>query len=408
MRVASITKENVCYFILGIGILMPWNAFITAADYYEQVFPGKHVDRLATVFYLPSNLLALASFIFFFSSRCATLRVTIGFCLFGISMFLVSILDAFNLQSLPALLTFIAVCGAADGAAQGALFGHAAVSGDSMNVQAIIAGTSMSGVIVSILRIVTKATFVQGGQMSSNIYFILSGIVCICCAYIFSIVLPSLQKVSPDREIHFRAPGESETGHSVEVTHEGDQLSGKHDSEGETAAILGPKLYHNDHEKAWDIVRQCKEPMLALIGCYLVTLSIFPGVLAEDLATSSTWYPVMLISAFNVADCIGKMCPVAIQEDFFSRTKVIMAASARLAFIPLFLVSVHSQMSILLVSILTIFLGLTNGALTTITMMFAPSLITDEEEVELCGNLTVLCLIFGLNVGAFSGFLWLL
>lgn len=48
-----------CYFLLGSGVLAPWNAFITAADYYELVYPGRHVDRLLTVAYLPVCLLVL-------------------------------------------------------------------------------------------------------------------------------------------------------------------------------------------------------------------------------------------------------------------------------------------------------------------------------------------------------------
>lgn len=28
-----------CYFLLGSGILAPWNALITAADYYESIYP---------------------------------------------------------------------------------------------------------------------------------------------------------------------------------------------------------------------------------------------------------------------------------------------------------------------------------------------------------------------------------
>lgn len=39
-----------------------------------------------------------------------------------------------------------------------------------------------------------------------------------------------------------------------------------------------------------------------------VTLSIFPGVLAEDLfsARLGDWYPVLLIALYNVADWAGK------------------------------------------------------------------------------------------------------
>jgi hypothetical protein len=28
-----------CYFLLGSGILAPWNALITGADYFEEIFP---------------------------------------------------------------------------------------------------------------------------------------------------------------------------------------------------------------------------------------------------------------------------------------------------------------------------------------------------------------------------------
>jgi len=42
-----------------------------------------------------------------------------------------------------------------------------------------------------------------------------------------------------------------------------------------------------------------------------ITLSIFPGVLAEDVhsAELGSWYPVALLAAFNVADWAGKSLP---------------------------------------------------------------------------------------------------
>jgi hypothetical protein len=32
-------QAKAAYFLLGSGILAPWNALITAADYYETVYP---------------------------------------------------------------------------------------------------------------------------------------------------------------------------------------------------------------------------------------------------------------------------------------------------------------------------------------------------------------------------------
>ncbi len=43
--------------------------------------------------------------------------------------------------------------------------------------------------------------------------------------------------------------------------------------------------------------------------CCRVTLSIFPGVLAEDVSSArlGSWYPVVLITVFNFADWAGVM-----------------------------------------------------------------------------------------------------
>ena len=45
------------FFLLGCGILAPWNALITSVDYWGQVFPGQHVDRLLTICYVSDSLL---------------------------------------------------------------------------------------------------------------------------------------------------------------------------------------------------------------------------------------------------------------------------------------------------------------------------------------------------------------
>ncbi|PNX99401.1 equilibrative nucleotide transporter 1-like protein [Trifolium pratense] len=36
----------ITYFILGFGYLLPWNAFITAVDYFSYLYPQASVDRI--------------------------------------------------------------------------------------------------------------------------------------------------------------------------------------------------------------------------------------------------------------------------------------------------------------------------------------------------------------------------
>ncbi|KAJ9510448.1 hypothetical protein QJQ45_015893, partial [Haematococcus lacustris] len=78
-----------CYFLLGIGILAPWNAYISATDFFEVLFPGRHTDRLFTVTYLPSCLLLLLVTLRWRSARWLPgppARIKLAFLLFTLLM----------------------------------------------------------------------------------------------------------------------------------------------------------------------------------------------------------------------------------------------------------------------------------------------------------------------------------
>lgn len=329
-------------------------------------------------------------------------------------------MDSLDVQSLGILLSFVALSGAADGAAQGALFGVAAVSRDSaINTQMLISGTSTSGVIVCLIRLGTKGIFPgdEGVTLSSNLYFLISGLICVCCTFIFCWVLSKYDH-DTSRLYVFEASdiaNEESSSHSLQGGEAQDHYSGLDESRKRILSIeeasnpIENVSFTKINAQALEVSREIIHPMIALVVCYVVTLSIFPGVLAEDLGqdASKSWYPIILIFAFNVSDFIGKMCPPGIQSLFSSKNKVLTISVLRALFIPLFLIAAHSSVSIPFVSILTILLGLTNGALTTVCMVFAPTLVS-PNKMELCGNLTVLALVVGLNLGAFSGFLWLL
>ena len=91
-------------------------------------------------------------------------------------------------------LVAVALTGAADAVAQGSLFGMAA-NLPGRYTSALCTGTAVSGVVVNICRMVTKAAFPQdahGQMVSSYIYFGIAITVCFACVYIFTAVLPRL------------------------------------------------------------------------------------------------------------------------------------------------------------------------------------------------------------------------
>lgn len=47
------------FFLLGTGFLLPWNAFITATDYFALLYPSQHVDTVFSVAYMIPNVTLL-------------------------------------------------------------------------------------------------------------------------------------------------------------------------------------------------------------------------------------------------------------------------------------------------------------------------------------------------------------
>ena len=313
--------------------------------------------------------------------------------------------DILGSPSLFFVLFFVALCGAADGAVQGALFGQAATTADSRNTQAIIIGTSVSGIVVCIIRIITKAGFHgdAGVRLSSNVYFILSALLCGTCIVVYLTIIPKYRNVQFIKEYEFQ-------GHDLA---EVDDLVSQIDTNGHAA------LEHAEGEESCRPVQRVgyiqvachvKEPLFALILCYIITLSIFPGVITEDINQHErdSWFPILLLTCFNIADFCGKGVPVSWQQHFFGKYKLLIFSCVRLLFIPLFMVIIKIDAGSFPIAILTFLLGLSNGALTALSMIYATALVEDTYAVDLAGNLAVLALTLGLTLGAFSGFLWLL
>lgn len=78
-------KKNLCYlafFSLGTGVLFPWNAFITAVDYFQYLYPAQHVDRVFCVVYQIPNLAVLGVLLVHNLNLSMNSRIYLGFVLF--------------------------------------------------------------------------------------------------------------------------------------------------------------------------------------------------------------------------------------------------------------------------------------------------------------------------------------
>lgn len=143
---------------------------------------------------------------------------------------------------------------------------------------------------------------------------------------------------------------------------------------------------------------------------YAITLSIFPGYLAEDVESKilQDWYPILLMTTYNASDMLGK----SLTGIYVLRSigKAAWGSIARLLFYPLFAACLHGPKwlrSEFPVIFLTGMLGLTNGYLTSALMILASKSVPGEEA-ETAGFVMALFLAVGLTTGSIIGWFWII
>lgn len=142
----------VIHFILGAGNLLPWNAFITAVDYFGYQYPAKHVEKVFSVAYMSSSLLVLVLLICWggWSSKLSyQLRMNLGFSMFALSLMVAPIIDwtwscSGSNGAYGVTVASVVICGLADGLIGGSLIGSAGKL-PKQYMQAVFAGTASSG-----------------------------------------------------------------------------------------------------------------------------------------------------------------------------------------------------------------------------------------------------------------------
>lgn len=140
------------YFFLGFGYLLPWNAFITAVDYFSYLYPDASVDRIFAVVYMLVGLFGLMVIILYRHKSHAYVRINLGLALFVVSLLVVPLIDAFYVKGRVGFYGgfyvtagALGISGVADALVQGSIVGSAGELPERY-MQAVIAGTAASGI----------------------------------------------------------------------------------------------------------------------------------------------------------------------------------------------------------------------------------------------------------------------
>ncbi|TYG90235.1 hypothetical protein ES288_A12G165400v1 [Gossypium darwinii] len=383
----------IIYFTLGVGFLLPWNSFITAVDYFSYLYPEASVDRVFAVVYMVVGLACLLVIVFYAHKSEAYMRINVGLGIFVVSLIVVPVMDAVYIKGRVGLydgfyvtVGLLALAGIGDALVQGGLIGAAGELPERY-MQAIVAGSGGSGVLVSMLRILTKAVFPQdadGLRKSAYLYFFTSIVFMVICIVLYNVA------------------------HKLPIMQYYEEL--KAEAVKEEKAEKGPMTGPVWRATLWNIVGTVKWYGFGIVLIYVVTLSIFPGYITEDVHSLvlKDWYPVLLITGYNVFDLVGKsLTAVYLLEN----AKVaISACVVRLLFFPLFIGCLHGPQLFRTefpVSLLTCLLGLTNGYLTSVLMIMAPKSV-QIQHAETSGIVMVLFLVVGLASGSVIAWFWVI
>jgi equilibrative nucleoside transporter 1/2/3 len=419
------------FVLFGIGILLPWNAVLTALDFFIISYPNYNP---AFVFGLTLNAPNFAfNFvtIFFAKYISQTLRIVSSLVVIFACTWAMPIVAEYTdgSTSWVLILIVIVVMGIASAFSQGGLFGFASMF-PGQYTGAVMLGNGLSGLSMNVLRMITLAAFppAEEGDKSNNkdfigsmIYFAIASLIVICCIFGFFYVLKT-----PFAHYYIKQAGSqvNDRTRSAEIAA---RAAGSIGNPG----LMSDNLAHNDednhidtgvnsdhhfvHESGiLDVYKKIGFMAVQVFLCFTITFVVFPGTslstkfdfLGTNEATANkrgAWFSVIMITIFNVFDTIGRFLPAKIQ--LFTPNTVFALSISRLIFIPLcVLIQLSSSPSGIFQSDwfrimnMAVF-AITNGYASTLLMMFGPSMVEDHE-LERTGIIMGTHLVGGIFFGS--------
>lgn len=463
-----IDKYNGIYLSLvlaGVGFLLPYNSFIIAVDYFTQQYPGTTIVFDMSLIYIVMAFFAVLANNILVETLSLNTRITFGYLVSFITLLFVATcevwLGIFG-HTLAYTMNLIAVAVVALGCTvqQSSFYGYTSML-PSRYTQAVMAGESGAGFLVSVNRIITKL-IMDNQTLNTLIFFGISAVgvaVCFClhqvvrktdfvqfyltlCRESKKITLepaedlglmdPTDQIEGSDRnqygvlKLNQQSPMESSnagfsfanpvyepnsatTGTTYKV--EDVVIRLRSESSGGYTSMGPTKVWSNIKRgllARWEVAKSIWHYMLSIGLAYFVTLCLYPGIESEIISCKwGSWMPVILMAVFNASDLIGKILASVPYE--WSRSQLLMFASARVILVPLLLLCATPRGNPFIPEeayplFFSMLLGLSNGIVGSVPMIQAPSRIADEHR-ELTGNIMTLSYNIGLTGGSLVAYL---
>lgn len=262
-----------------------------------------------------------------------------------------------------------------------------------------------AGVFVFILRLITKAALSsseKGLRISGIVYFSVAALFPVLVISLFAYVhyMPemsyynSLNLGSLDT---VRLLIQDEDNVTIEVA-----------SGAAIASVAAGRTAPTQPLQWTTVLNKIKTLATATFITSVVTLSIFPGVLAEDaphLSQLGDYSPLLLLGTFIIFDLLGRLITASAMTE--RQSTLFGSAWSRLILVGLFVLALLFDSSFLMLMVLTALLGITNGFLIVTLTVVVPKA-NSSDMAETAGILNALVMNAGVLVGAALSWIWIL
>jgi len=301
----------IIFFIQGIGMLLPWNFFITANDYFRWKFKENQTiqEKFMNVFAISAmvpNVLSLLLNIYLTSKMSSNSRIIPSLVLMFFGFVVTTIFvwidtHAWVMGFFVLTVIVIVLNNMATGIFQGAIFGVAGIVGQKYT-HGLMMGQAWAGIFAAVASIVTQSG--NGNvQQSGFAYFLIAAIVILisltayCGLFRLPLVKYCVQRVKD------RVEKENAAGNK--------KLDVETDEATPLLARGGPQSV-----PYWQIFKQIAPLCFSVSYIFVVTLALFPAVTGNIRSvyesTGSKWTttffsPLVCFLVFNAGDLGGRI-----------------------------------------------------------------------------------------------------
>ncbi|NXR10555.1 S29A3 protein, partial [Semnornis frantzii] len=416
----------IIFFLLGIGSLLPWNFFITAKHYWmyklqncsDRAGPaGQAASDLRDFFEsyisiastVPSVLCLIGNFLLV-NKVPASVRILSTLFLM-LSVFLVITVlvkvdtSTWTTQFFALTIGCVVVVSSASTVFSSSIFGLSSCF-PMKNLQALISGQAMGGTISAVASVIDLAAAADVTD-SALAYFLTADIFIVVCIMVY-LLLPRLeysryymsrQKESPPVAT---VPPDSSAREETEA-------------EGTRDASFLPQ--NSGVPPLRPILQKTALLGFCLFYIFFISIIIFPSLSSNiesvSKSSGSPWstkyfVPLTTFLLYNFADWCGRQVTAWIQVPG-PKSKLLPAlVLLRTIFLPLFILSNYQPRAHIRTVVFnqdvypvvfTVLLGLSNGYLGTLVMVYGPKIVP-KELAEAAGVVMTFYLMLGLAVGS--------